>query len=535
MVAEPTGHIKDMAEAEVKKDPSTELAASDEDVLVQDEVTQAYSACASCVFRPPSAGGRILVSTRKVLQGEVVARCKPQLAVGRTSLSPAHQAVWDQILQLFGTQDMDYWQRRVCDLVWSSLHSLVDADVPSSGFPFACITEDKQRRICLHFVPDVTPSPSTIELHKSLGLRCSPMKLARMVALWECNSLVHSSRASTAVLCLAFALMNHSCLPTVNWEFEGDEVVLRTTTDLAAGSELSVTYMEDENMNKSTFHRQEHLIYTGKRFTCGCVRCSGPELCRHVSCAARDCPGIVPLGSANADASAVCGTCSRTLTAGELAERVARESELDELLTPFRKPEEGPSKDHEGEEDDSESSEDEEQISDAPDPPEATFVNVDKISPEQLARIRDIASSGRWLAPAGHWLAHQAFGLLKDVAWSQKAGPAAVLACLDQRASFVRQSYPSTGTNYPPIAEHGWELHEAAEVLLSPQGWVPEWANEDKRKEAARSRLLECIAVLEPMCGPKESTAVEARKTLAVLGKASEKAKRGKKRERDDA
>merc|ERR1711874_12143 len=124
--------------------------------------------------------------------------------------------------------------------------------------------------------------------------------------------------------------------------------------------------------------------------------------------------------------------------------------------------------------------------------------------------IREIATSCRWLAPTGHWLAHRAYGFLAAVAMSKKNDPAAILTCLDQRASFVRQAYPSIAPNYPPIPEHGWELLQAAELLLKADGWPPEWSDGDKRKAAAQNRLKECISVLEPLT-PKDSSVIIAR------------------------
>jgi hypothetical protein len=303
-------------------------------------------------------------------------------------------------------------------------------------------------------------------------------------------------------------------MPSVTWSFEGDEVVLRANVDMDVGTELSVSYIEDEHMHKPTDRRREYILYTGKGFTCGCVRCSGPEHCRYVICPSSGCKGLVQLGKDFA--SSKCKDCARSLTEHEFEDFVAREMELDKLLNHEYAP-----KDDEEELDDESSSGESDDDTDGDDDitPPAVYP-VDKIGSDVVEKIRNIATSGRWLAPAGHWLSYSAYGLLKDVAWRQKAEPGVILACLDARADFVRHAYGTAPPNQPPVPGHGWELLEAAELLLRrSDGWSSssEFTDEEKRKEAAEARLEECLEVLEPMLGPEESCVVKARRYLATI------------------
>lgn len=206
---------------------------------------------------------------------------------------------------------------------------------PCTGFPLASISEELQQRILLHFVPDgTTPSLTMLQLHKAIGLRCTPLWLERMVELWSCNSLGHSNKKDTSVLSVGYALMNHSCLPSVSWHIDGDAVLLHANADLDAGAELTNSYMEDHHMHKPTQLRREHIIETEKGFTCGCARCSDPkERCRRMTCPATGCTGVVPLGCA---ASEPCKMCGRALSTDECAEWVAREKELKSLLDKFQ-------------------------------------------------------------------------------------------------------------------------------------------------------------------------------------------------------
>jgi hypothetical protein len=175
---------------------------------------------------------------------------------------------------------------------------------------------------------------------------------------------------------------------------------------------------------------------------------------------------------------------------------VSRENELERLLDPYAED----TDDEDVESDDSESSED---------------GDVGNLSCEQLEWIRETAVSGRWLAPTGHWLAHRAQEVLKNVALLQRAGPAVVLECLDKRAAFVRQAH--SGSLHPACQDFGEELLEAAQLLLTRDGWADESTFISEREMKARARLEECIEVLEPQLGPQGVPVSEARNLLLKL------------------
>jgi len=519
------------------------VAMQADEELIQDIVGKEYKGAATCVLT--DYGGRILKSTRKLQRGEAVGKADIQLEIQRVLETEEQKALWNNIVEIFGNpEDWDRARPRFLpdqeqvvpskeeanyelDVVWSALGSLVEADVPASGFLLPTISEDLQRRICLHHVPDDTKaSDKMIKLHEVTKLRCSALKLERMVQLWSCNCLDQNERKHTQVLSLGFALMNHCCQPNITWEFEGNEVVLRANKDIEPDVELSVSYIEDQEMHKPAARRQQHILDTGKGFTCGCWRCAGVERCRYVCCPALGCNGLVLLTPKfkDVDPSAICGVCARSLTAEEIEERVLCERELEKILGDFEA-----SKDSDSDSDSDSSDSDEDDLEPGPN------YGVDKITAEQVARIQEIATSGNLLAPTGHWLSFEALGLLKDVAWKQKAGPVAILACLDGRASFVRQAYPTEAPNQPPLPDLGWELCEAAELLLKGDGWPSTWSNEDRCK-AAYQRLTEGIEVLTPM-KPNDTCVVKAHEYIAALLAeripVSRTPKQGKKRLQD--
>lgn len=107
-------------------------------------------------------------------------------------------------------------------------------------------------------------------------------------------------------------------------------------------------------------------------------------------------------------------------------------------------------------------------------------------SPQELARLRETAASGHWLAPTGHWLAHRALGLLRELAASKGQPPAEEVNYLDLRAKFVRQAYAvARPACPPPLHSHGEELARAAMLL-----------GRDVGRGEVSARLRESIDVL---------------------------------------
>jgi len=499
-----------------------ERPPAESDSLVREIVDQQFS-CARCLFRPASVGGRVLVVTRRVLRGEVVGRAFPQMISGPASTSE-QKVLREKINHFFESETED---DEIEDVVWGALHCLVAEDLPAGGFPLAAISEALQGRLFLSSMPnEFSPSDPLLRLHQALGLCCPPLKLEKMVQVWRLNCFTHMNRRNTAVISLGTALMNHSCLPSVNWYFEGDEMVLRANADLEVGAELTVSYLEDQHLHKPTRARKEY-IEDNFCFTCTCVRCSDPhERCRHVFCPDEGCLGSISLSREHEEGTTSprpCGTCGQTLTAEEWAARDGRESELERLLNHLKSDDsedEGDDKDEKAELEEEEANNCEGEGEEAKD--RINFwreaFDVDKVSLEELEWVRQTVASGRFLAPAGHWLAHRAHGLLLEEAKARQAGPAEILAHLDHRAAFVRQAYKIAEPMPPPCPEHGWELLEAAELLLG-DGWPAEeeLAATCKRVAAAQARLQESIGVLEPMFGPKDAAALKARQLLLSL------------------
>merc|ERR1719262_257728 len=119
----------------------------------------------------------------------------------------------------------------------------------------------------LHAIQDVIPPK-----HKATLTDPSfPQRLQRLVSAWRYNSFGHH-KEDGLVLYNRISMCAHSCDPTCCWSYgDGDAFVLRARVALAKGDELTISYLQDEDLLKSTSVRQQKL--QNWRFTCQCNRC----------------------------------------------------------------------------------------------------------------------------------------------------------------------------------------------------------------------------------------------------------------------
>jgi len=530
--------------------------------------------CATCEFKPPSEGGRILVARRPILRGEEVARVKPLMIVPPPK-SKAEQAFHHRMNKILADRPeaqgleeeescLDQFkkfrlegklpeqkQEEISDEdAWGVLTCLTQADVPKN-FPLPVISDELQKTIfCLTCPEDLQPSATALALHAKLKLRCTPLKLERMMRVWECNSFEHTNREGVSIVTLSVALMNHSCLPTVNWNFEGDDMVVRANCDLAVGEELTVSYIEDDFLYMPSRRRQHWILATGKGFSCGCKRCTDPaERCRSAACPATACAGLVPLGMD--EQPEPCQACGRQLTSEEHKGLLEQEQQLELVLdvhertrTAYERDKEKKTKKEkkhnkeatektvdnaEDEDDEDEDDEEEEDDGDDDESSDSSSVMtktrnyVDKISPADLKLMREIACSGRFLAPEGHWLAHRVHMILADLAEVRENIPELV-RCLDRKAAFVRKAYGASLPTPPPSQDLAWDLEKAGSLLLAEKGWEQQekeggGLDAAAREAAAELRLKESIMVLEAMAGSQDEEVVKAKQQLEAIGR----------------
>lgn len=98
-----------------------------------------------------------------------------------------------------------------------------------------------------------------------------PKDLQLLVSAWRYNSFGHH-KEDGLVLYNRISMCAHSCDPSCCWSYgEEDAFVLRSRVSLKEGQELTISYLQDEDLLKSTAVRRAKL--QNWRFTCMCERC----------------------------------------------------------------------------------------------------------------------------------------------------------------------------------------------------------------------------------------------------------------------
>ncbi|PFH34910.1 apical complex lysine methyltransferase [Besnoitia besnoiti] len=138
--------------------------------------------------------------------------------------------------------------------------------------------DDEKKNICLDkWVPDPDrpPSDDVIRVMKRAGLDIHPQLYERMLMVWRYNSFGHHTEQHGLVLYNRISMMAHSCRASACWHYgEDDAFILRARVKLQAGDELTISYIGDDDLFKSTNVRRDKVY--GWLFTCQCIRCSAP-------------------------------------------------------------------------------------------------------------------------------------------------------------------------------------------------------------------------------------------------------------------
>ncbi|KAL8437412.1 hypothetical protein ACSSS7_001007 [Eimeria intestinalis] len=199
--------------------------------------------------------GRCLYTRSSLVPGEVIFVEKPVL-VAVPSLNPE---LWDLLTTLNEEAAFDLppiWHLAAL----SSLTSLGE-----EGF-----------KICMDkWVPETyrEPSEDVLRVCSYIEGEIDPHMYERMLLVWRYNSFGHHSEAQGLVLYNRISMMAHSCKATACWHYgEDDAFVLRARVALQEGDEITISYIGDDELFKSTNVRREKV--QGWLFTCQCARCA---------------------------------------------------------------------------------------------------------------------------------------------------------------------------------------------------------------------------------------------------------------------
>ncbi|KAF4728817.1 hypothetical protein FOZ62_008102, partial [Perkinsus olseni] len=96
-----------------------------------------------------------------------------------------------------------------------------------------------------------------------------------LLLIWRFNSFGHHTVADGLIMYDKISMLSHSCEATCCWHYgPNDSFVLRARVPIEPGDELTISYIGDEELFKSTNIRRQRL--QGWLFTCHCRRCDEP-------------------------------------------------------------------------------------------------------------------------------------------------------------------------------------------------------------------------------------------------------------------
>ncbi|VUZ95815.1 SET domain-containing protein 7, putative [Plasmodium vivax] len=105
--------------------------------------------------------------------------------------------------------------------------------------------------------------------------RIDPKIYDRVIQVWHYNAFGHHTDNEGLVLYNRISMLAHSCNSTACWHYgSNDSFVLRARVKLAVGDELTISYLGDDDLYKSSNIRREKL--TNWLFVCMCSRCTNP-------------------------------------------------------------------------------------------------------------------------------------------------------------------------------------------------------------------------------------------------------------------
>ncbi|KJP86127.1 hypothetical protein AK88_04250 [Plasmodium fragile] len=97
----------------------------------------------------------------------------------------------------------------------------------------------------------------------------------RIIQVWHYNAFGHHTDNEGLVLYNRISMLAHSCNSTACWHYGSDDsFVLRARVKLSVGDELTISYLGDDDLYKSSNIRREKL--TNWLFVCMCSRCTNP-------------------------------------------------------------------------------------------------------------------------------------------------------------------------------------------------------------------------------------------------------------------
>lgn len=178
---------------------------------------------------------------------------------------------------------------------WAALCSLTEEQLkkgPKVGSLPSVTPEQHRRLLCLYHEPVEEASDAVLCILKRLGLKVAPLVVEELLQAWILNCFEHSDDPPGYSAYFASSFVSHSCRANAIWtEADDGAHVLRARQDIAAGDEITISYLDEHVLLHSAAERKRVLKET-KLFECTCVRCSAPNSAGEESVGADMCRGF---------------------------------------------------------------------------------------------------------------------------------------------------------------------------------------------------------------------------------------------------
>jgi len=455
--------------------------------------------------------GRIMIAKAPVARGDLLFSEAPLHIVAEEEENEAFLTV--QRLCSDDPEDFDYdplWY-------WAALCSLTEDDLrdaPKVGELKPVSVEQQQRLLCLYHGTVTESTVAVDKIVEELGLKVEPLTVEELLQAWILNCFEHNDDPLAYSAYFASSFISHSCGANAIWT-EGEDAlhVLRARENIAVGDEISISYLQEDELLHSAEARRKTLQDT-KRFHCGCERCApqgtgdenaqGLDFCRGFTCTSCGECGVfycldyckpkqkgngkgkaegkgVPLGLSGAK----CRNCGATIDEQEADLLLEAEGKLEDMVT---------------------------SLTDAAEEKSVREVINEEGARELLQLVGNHESSR--VGPQ-HWLCSRAWEFLEK--W-YKALDRRVdqRQMLELRVDYQRKSYPGLSGTL------AWTLEQQGVAILRHLGFGSKMADSDREFQGSLVQQVEPIfeeslRILRLMFGSEHEyfTAVEAKYTNA--------------------
>jgi len=149
----------------------------------------------------------------------------------------------------------------------------------------------------------------------------------RILSAWDLNAYSFGDEGRAMLMWIA--RIPHGCIPNCCIVVQDGRGKVVAATKICEGDVLMSWYPEQELLFWASTEARRLVLSKERRFTCGCQRCEGPDVCRELPCG---CSADAYLRIAGPDKSWVCGSCKVEVSSSDLKRQLKREKKLTKTM-----------------------------------------------------------------------------------------------------------------------------------------------------------------------------------------------------------